>query len=184
MDSPANGRGWRLADAATVPALWNVGHDGVPIDEDEAYERIAERDPGIVERWEAIERRHPGYDEQVEYHSVRQHFGIRAFGVAAWTAPAGQCLIPPHSETDAAYDNEELYVLLSGAARILCDGTEIAMAPGQLLFVEPQVFREGVALETPTTILVIGGVPGKAYTPPPFALDWADAPPPDVERSP
>ena len=120
MDSPASGRGWRLADAATVPALWNVGHDGVPTDDDEAYERIAERDPGIVERWEAIERRHPGYDEQVEYHSVRQHFGIRAFGVA---------------------------------------------------------------LETPTTMLVIGGVPGKAYAPPPFALDWADASPPDAERS-
>ncbi len=41
MDSPASGRGWRLADATSVPALWNVGHDGVPIDEDEAFERIA-----------------------------------------------------------------------------------------------------------------------------------------------
>ena len=45
------------------------------------------------------------------------------------------------------------------------------MAPGQLLFVKPQVVREGVALETPTTMLVIGGVPGRAYEPPPFALD-------------
>jgi len=45
------------------------------------------------------------------------------------------------------------------------------MAAGQLLFVEPQVVREGVALETPTTMLVIGGVPGRAYEPPAFALD-------------
>ena len=108
---------------------------------------------------------------KVEYHSIRQHFGIRAFGVAAWTAPAGQCLVPPHSETAADYHHEELYVLLSGSARITCDGEEVTMAPGQLLFVEPQVVREGVALETPTTMLVIGGVPGRAYEPPPFALD-------------
>ncbi len=73
---------------------------------------------------------------------------------------------------------------MTGTARILCDGAEIAMAAGQLLFVEPQVFREGVALETPTTMLVIGGVPGNAYAPPPFALDWGDESPPDGEGAP
>jgi hypothetical protein len=30
---------------------------------------------------------------------------------------------------------------------------------------------EGVALETPTTVLVVGGRPGAAYEPPPFVLD-------------
>ena len=169
--SHASGRGWALTDASTIPSLWNVGGDGVAIDEEEAFGMIAERDPGIIERWDEIERRHPGYEDEVEYHSVRQHFGIRAFGVAAWTAPAGQCLVPPHSESAADYHHEELYVLLSGSARITCDGEEVAMAAGQLLFVEPQVVREGVALETPTTMLVIGGVPGRAYEPPPFALD-------------
>jgi hypothetical protein len=54
-----------------------------------------------------------------------------------------------------------------------CDGEDIALQAGDLLFVEPQVFREGVALETPTTVLVIGGKPGNAYEPPPFALDWS-----------
>jgi hypothetical protein len=83
--SHASGRGWALRDASTIPSLWNVGGDGVAIDEEEAFGMIAERDPGIIERWEEIERRHPGYEDEVEYHSIRQHFGIRAFGVAAWT---------------------------------------------------------------------------------------------------
>ena len=173
-DSSPGTKGWLLADVSEIPALWNVGHDGVAIDEDEAYEAIAERDPGIIERWSEIERRYPGYDDQVDYHSVRQHFGIRAFGAAAWTAPAGQCLIPPHSETEATYHHEELYILLQGSARILCDGEPVTVGPGQLIFVAPDVFREGVALETPTTILVVSGVPGRAYRPPPFALDWPD----------
>ncbi len=164
-------RGWQLADVADVPALWNVGPDGVAIDEGEAYEMIAERDPGIIERWDETERRYPGYDDQVVYHSVRQHLGIQAFGAAAWTAPAGQCLVPAHSETGAGYHHEELYILLRGSARMLCDGEPITMSPGQLLFVASQVVREGVALETPTTMLVVSGVPGRAYSPPPFALD-------------
>ena len=114
MSGSADGPGWALADVSAIPGLWNVGGDGVAIDEDEAFELIAERDPGIIERWEEIERRHPGYDDEVEYHSVRQHFGIRAFGAAAWSAPAGQCLIPPHSETEADYHQEELYILMAG----------------------------------------------------------------------
>lgn len=171
MRSDAGGKGWQLVDVSDVPALWNVGADGVAIDEDEAYGVIAERDPGIIERWSETERRYPGYDEQVVYHSVRQHFGIQAFGAAAWTAPAGQCLVPPHSETAAGYQHEELYILLRGSARMLCDGESITMTAGQLLFVAPSVFREGIALETPTTVLVIGGKPGTVYEPPPFALD-------------
>ena len=164
-------KGWLLADVADVPALWNVGSNGVPIDEDAAYELIAERDPGIVERWDETERRYPGYDDEVVYHSVRQHFGIRAFGAAAWTAPAGQCLVPPHSETTAGYHHEELYILLRGSARMLCDGEPITMSAGQLLFVAPHVVREGVALDAEATMLVVSGVPGAAYAPPPFALD-------------
>jgi len=82
-------------------------------------------------------------DDEVEYRSVRQHFGIRASGAAAWS---------------------------------VCDGEEITMTPGQLLFVEPRVLREGVPLETPTTMLVVGGLPGMAYAPPPFALDSLDEP--------
>ena len=171
-DIPSRQAAVVFANLADVPSLWNVGSDGTEIPEDEAFELVAERDPGIVRRWEEIEARYPGYDEQVVYHSVRQHLGIRSFGAAAWTAPAGQCLVPPHSETEAGYDQEELYVVIGGRARFVCDGEAITLEPGQVLYIAPQVFREAVALSTPTTVLVVGGTPGRAYAPPPFALDW------------
>ena len=50
-------------------------------------------------------------------------------------------------------------------------GDEVTRATGRVLFVPPEVFREGVALETPTTVLVVGGRLGAAYEPPPFVLD-------------
>ena len=171
MSDEQRRRPWVVATVSAIPALWNVGPDGVAIDEEEAYGAIAERDPGIIARWDEIERRHPGYDDEVTYHSVRQHLGIGSFGVAAWTAPVGQCVIPPHSETAAGYHQEELYIVLAGSAEVICDGDEMTLAAGQVLFVSPDVFREGVALETPTTVLVVGGRPGRAYAAPPFALD-------------
>ena len=44
---------------------------------------IAERDPGVIERWDEIERRNPGTKDEVVTDSVRQHFRIQAFGGAA-----------------------------------------------------------------------------------------------------
>jgi hypothetical protein len=37
--------------------------------------------------------------------------------------------------------------------------------------VSPEVRREGFALASPTRVLVVGGIPGEAYEPPPFHLD-------------
>ena len=143
-----------------------------------ASEAIAERDPGIIERWSEIERRYPGYDDQVEYHSVRQHFGIRAFGAAAWPAPAGQCLIPPHGEAEANYHHEELYILLHGSARILCDGKPVTVGPGQLSS-SRQTCSAKRGARNAQDLLVVGGVLGRAYRPPPLALDWPDEGPED-----
>jgi mannose-6-phosphate isomerase-like protein (cupin superfamily) len=170
-DSSPSGDSWKVVDLSAVPNLWNVGSDGVAIDEDEAVRMVGERDPGIVERWADVERRYPGYDEQVDYLSVRQYLGISAFGAAAWTAPAGQCLVPRHSEEAAGYDQEELYIMIDGSARFIFEGRETVVTPGQLVYVAPSVVREAVALESPSTVLIIGGIPGQTYSPPPFAPD-------------
>lgn len=45
----------------------------------------------------------------------------------------------------------------------VCDGEEVELAPATVLFVSPDVHREGYALTSPTTVLVVGGVPGQAY---------------------
>jgi uncharacterized cupin superfamily protein len=100
------------------------------------------------------------------WHSVRERFGIQAFGVNACHADAGQEVVVPHEEVSFG-GQEELYAVIYGRARFTCDGDEVELGPGELLFLQPQVQRAGVAIETPTLVLMIGGVSGK-----PFEPDW------------
>ena len=156
------GARWTVARLADVPDGWRLP-DGTPVDEDEALTAIA--------RWEAFEERFPGIWDRLQVHDVRAFLGIRAFGVAAFTAAAGDPLIVPHSETAEGYDQEELYAVVQGRARFVCDGEAVELDPGTLLYVSPEAHREGYALASPTTVLVVGGIPGQAYEPPPFHLD-------------
>ena len=103
------------------------------------------------------------------WHSLREHFGIRSFGVNANTAPAGRELVAEHAESEFA-GHEELYVVLRGRARFECDGSDVEITEGQVLHVAPEVRRRAVALETPTILLMVGGAPGRAYEPPDWGL--------------
>jgi mannose-6-phosphate isomerase-like protein (cupin superfamily) len=115
-------------------------------------------EPGFWEQW----AREPEYGAR--WHSVGEHFGIRGFGVNANEADTGGELIVPH--TEMAYgEQEELYVLLRGRARFTCDGEAVELEPGGLLWVEPQVAREAVALEDGTMVVCVGGTPGRPFTP-------------------
>ncbi|MGI9112361.1 MAG: TPR end-of-group domain-containing protein [Gaiellaceae bacterium] len=95
---------------------------------------------------------------------VRRHFGIRAFGVNAYTArEAGQDVVEEHTERSNGH--EELYVVIAGRARFTLDGEEIDAGAGTLVFLrDPTIRRAAVALEAPTTVLALGGKPGEAYT--------------------
>jgi tetratricopeptide (TPR) repeat protein len=86
-------------------------------------------------------------DGRCPWRPVRHHFGIRSFGVNAWTArEAGDRIVNEHDEADADGD-EELYLVQR---------------------VRPGVKRTAFAEEPGTTIVAVGGVPGKAYA----ALGW------------
>ncbi|MGE4428245.1 MAG: hypothetical protein AB7G37_17465, partial [Solirubrobacteraceae bacterium] len=63
------------------------------------------------------------------WHPLRRHFGIRAFGLAASGADAGQEIVVPHHEMgpadpDSSYvgGQEEVYVVLRGAVTFTLDG--------------------------------------------------------------
>jgi len=133
------GEGWRVGRLSEIP----------PADE--------ASDLGWWQRW----ARDPDYG--VGWHSIRQYFGITAFGVNAYEAAAGKELVVPHSETDYG-GNEELYLVVRGRARFRCDGEEAELAEGELLYVAAQVEREAVALETLTIVFMVGATPGKPYT--------------------
>jgi mannose-6-phosphate isomerase-like protein (cupin superfamily) len=135
-------RGWRSARLREIPAAGSAG--------DPEYWREWTRDSGYAARW----------------HSVREHFGIAGFGVNACHADAGEEVVVPHDEVSFG-GQEELYAVIEGRVRFSCDGEEVELGPGELLYLRPEVHRAGTALETPTTVLMIGGVAGK-----PFEPDW------------
>jgi hypothetical protein len=109
---------WRTARIAEIPP---AGLSAGP-----EYWKEWTNDEGYPARW----------------HSVREHFGIEAFGVNACHGEAGEEVVVPNGE-------------------------EVELGAGELLFLEPDVQRAGTALETPTLVLMIGGVAGK-----PFEPDW------------
>ena len=60
---------------------------------------------------------------------------------------------------------EDLYLVHRGRARFELDGEHVDAPAGTFVFVPPGVKRTAFAEEPGTTIVLIGGVPGKAYEP-------------------
>ena len=112
-----------------------------------------------VARLDDIERR----DRDIP---VREHFGIRAFGVNAYRPGKGGSLIGEHDETGSG--QEELYVVLDGKATFEIDGETVDAPAGTFVFVRPESQRKATG---DGTILALGATPGEAYQ----ALDWGDA---------
>src|SRR6185436_6937437 len=81
---------------------------------------------------------------------VREHLGIHAFGINAYTPGEDGTLINEHNE--AGSGQEELYIAL--------DGT--------FVFVPPESRRKATG---DGTVLALGGTPGEAYQ----AIDWGEA---------
>ena len=97
---------------------------------------------------------------------VREHFGIRAFGVNAFTPGENGALVGEHDE--AGSGQEELYLVLDGTATFEVDGETIDAPAGTLVFVRPEARRKATG---DGTVLVIGATPDEAYQ----AIDWGEA---------
>jgi len=96
---------------------------------------------------------------------VREHFGIHAFGVNAFTPNDEGILINDHDE---AGGQEELYIVLDGNATFEIDGETIEAPPGTFVFVPPESRRKATGAGT---VLAFGAKEGEAYQ----GLDWGDA---------
>jgi hypothetical protein len=101
------------------------------------------------------------------WHMIRTMLGIESFGVNAWRATeAGQAIVGEHDELgQGAGGHEELYFVLSGRATFRVDGEPVPAPTGSLVYVkDPRARRSAVADEAGTTVLVIGGRPGAAFS--------------------
>jgi hypothetical protein len=97
---------------------------------------------------------------------VREYFGIRAFGVNAYTPAENGTLIGEHDE--AGSGQEELYIVLDGNASFEIDGETVDAPAGTLVYVRPEARRKATG---DGTVLALGAAPGEAYQ----AVDWGDA---------
>jgi tetratricopeptide (TPR) repeat protein len=97
------------------------------------------------------------------WRPIRRHFGIRAFGVNAYTANApGGMIVEEHTENSLGH--EEIYLVLRGRATFTVDGNEHELGPGQLVFVrDPSLKRGAVAVDADTVVLALGGKPGEPH---------------------
>jgi mannose-6-phosphate isomerase-like protein (cupin superfamily) len=111
----------------------------------------------------------PDDPRDAAFHLVRRHFDVQAFGVNGVSGNAGQVLVAEHHERDdpenGTQGHEELFVVVSGRATFTIDGEELDASAGMLVFVrDPAALRSARATEDATSILVIGGRPGVAYS--------------------
>jgi tetratricopeptide (TPR) repeat protein len=109
-------------------------------------------------------------DHGLEWRPIRRPLGIRAFGVNAYTAAnVGDWVVEEH--TEEANGHEELYVVVAGHARFTLDGEDVDAPAGTMVFLrDPKVKRVAVAEQEGTTVLAVGGPPGKAFEP--SAWEW------------
>lgn len=97
---------------------------------------------------------------------VREHFGIKSFGVNAFTPDEHGTVINEHDES--ASGQEELYVVLDGSATFEVDGETFDAPAGTLVFVPPGSKRKATGTGT---VLALGGTPGEPYR----GIDWGEA---------
>ena len=161
-----SGKSWRTARLADIPS--RSDQPGVSVDD--YLTAMRERAPHILARWADAGRRYKG--DHRKTHDVRGHLGVESFGINAFEAHEGELLIIPHDELGEGERQEELYLVVEGRARFTCDGEEVELGPGEVLFARVGVKREAIALESPTLLLIVGGRPGEAYSPPIWASDW------------
>ena len=100
-------------------------------------------------------------DWPTTWKSVRHHFGITAFGINAVTKDEGNVLIPEHEHGSTA--EQELYFIHRGEALSTLDDEQVRVPAGSAVMVEGATRRKFEATASPTTLIVVGGTPGKAY---------------------
>lgn len=112
----------------------------------------------MIVAFDEIPRAAEPCDPSLDWRPVRDHLGISGFGVNAFLgAAAGDRVVELHDEDGG---DEELYVVVRGAARFVIDGTAHDVPAGSLVRVAPRSTREAFATAPDTAVLVVGGAPG------------------------
>ncbi len=109
---------------------------------------------------------------------ARAELGATSFGMSIVEFPADYDGYPNHDHTHD--DQEEVYVVLAGSATMNVEGEQFEIDPETVVRVGPSAKRTLVSGADGLRVLVLGGVPGKAYEP----REWGELGAPDPPQWP
>ena len=101
------------------------------------------------------------------FKRVRASLGVESFGMQVIDMPANADQYPEHDH--AGDGQEEVYVTLAGGGVMTVAGDDVTLAADTVIRVGPGVVRKVAAGPDGLRLLVVGGVPGKAYEAPEFS---------------
>ena len=104
---------------------------------------------------------------------ARAELGVSSFGMAIEDFPPDFAGYPEHNHDHDG--QEEVYVVLSGSGWMEVDGEEFAIDPETMVRVGSSAKRAVMVGPEGMRLLVLSGVPGKAYEPP----EWTELGAPD-----
>jgi uncharacterized cupin superfamily protein len=105
----------------------------------------------------------PGAIPGIRFHRAAKALGVTAWGMNVIELEPNASGYPEHDHVKDG--QEEVYVVLRGAATLRADGREWALDPGTLARVGPSQRRKIEAGPQGVVLLAIGATPGKAYEP-------------------
>lgn len=102
---------------------------------------------------------------------LRAGLGLRAFGMQVVRLEPHSDVYPEHDHSDN--DQEEVYVTLAGKATLSVGSVQYTLEPGVFVRVGPDETRKVVTEGESVELVVVGGAPGRAYSPPPYTESGA-----------
>jgi uncharacterized cupin superfamily protein len=103
------------------------------------------------------------YKGEGRFRYAGKSLGVSSWGMNILRLPAGWSDYPEHDHTKD--EQEEVYLVLEGSARLEAGGETFTLEPGVLARVGPAQKRKIVPGPEGVTLLALGGTPGKAYGP-------------------
>src|SRR5215471_3056807 len=113
---------------------------------------------------------------------ARAELGVTAWGMQVFTLPPGWDGYPTHNHSATAFDpnQEEVYIPLSGDARLVAGDAEFELRPGTMVRVGPDQLRRILPGPEGIRFVAIGAAPG-AFSPGGWTELGADPPQPTAE---
>lgn len=100
------------------------------------------------------------------FKRVRAQLGVTAFGMQVIQLPPDSGELSPEHD-HAADGQEEVYLLLAGSGELVLPDRAVELGPETFVRVAPSTRRRLRSGPDGMRVLVVGGVPGSAYEPPP-----------------